>query len=163
MPDPVGTSRSRPALEYLSLGQGQRVPYPTPSSPLASKVGQGNRRTNTKPEQILRSMLHRAGFRFRKDLRVGTPNGAVRVDIAFTRVRLAVFVDGCFWHSCPEHGSSPKSNQAYWGPKLSRNVERDRRNDLDLELAGWTVLRIWEHENVASAASRVTASYRELA
>lgn len=148
--------------DYVSLGGGEQAPYPLPSSHLASKVAQSNRRTDTTPERVLRSTLHRAGFRFRKDLRIRTEDGSVRVDIAFTRVRLAVFLDGCFWHSCPEHGSRPKSNQSYWLPKLARNVVRDRRNNRDLATMGWSVLRIWEHENVMDAASRVIARYQEL-
>src|ERR1700759_4905576 len=69
----------------------------------------------------------------------------VRPDMAFTARKVAVFVDGCFWHACPEHGSKPRANEWYWGPKLVRNVERDRINDAALILAGWTVVRLWEH------------------
>jgi DNA mismatch endonuclease (patch repair protein) len=68
---------------------------------------------------------------------------------------MAVFVDGCFWHSCPQHGSTPKANSEYWQPKLLRNIERDREVDARLKSAGWAVLRIWEHEDVEVAADRV--------
>ena len=121
------------------------------------------RRTNTKPEIALRSALHRQGYRFRKDLRLVLNEGVkVRPDIAFTARRVAVFVDGCFWHACPEHGSKPRANEWYWGPKLVRNVERDQLNDTSLKLAGWTVVRLWEHvpvdEAVATVVSALTAA-----
>ncbi len=119
---------------------------------------QAIRRANTKPETALRSALHRAGLRFRKDLRIDLADVRVRPDIVFTRARLAVFVDGCFWHCCPEHGRQPTVNTGYWSPKLERNVERDRRNTVALEQAGWTVVRIWEHQNIAEAARVVEAA-----
>ncbi len=75
----------------------------------------------------------------------------------FSVVKLAVMVDGCFWHSCPEHGSRPKSNQAWWEAKIGRNVERDRDTDRALAEAGWAVIRVWEHEPVDSAATRIEA------
>lgn len=81
----------------------------------------------------------------------------VRPDIVFSRQRVAVFVDGCFWHSCPAHSVPPKSNQWYWGPKLERNRERDRLADGALTEAGWKVLRIWEHATVAEGAELVAA------
>ena len=104
-----------------------------------------NRRTDTKPELALRAALHAMGYRYRKDFRLDLPLRRVRPDIAFTRRKVAVFVDGCFWHACPEHGSKPKSNDWYWSPKLAKNVERDRAADEALAQAGWTVVRLWEH------------------
>jgi DNA mismatch endonuclease (patch repair protein) len=114
------------------------------------------RRTDTKPELALRSELHKRGLRFRKDLRLDL-GGAVRPrpDIVFTRARVAVFVDGCFWHQCPEHSRAPRQNAGYWSPKLARNVERDRSNDEALHAAGWTVVRLWEHVRIAEAVDRV--------
>ena len=100
----------------------------------------GNRRADTKPELALRAALFAMGYRYRKDLRLDLPLRRVRPDIAFTSRRVAVFVDGCFWHACPEHGSKPKSNEWYWSPKLTKNVERDRAVDDALAEAGWTVL-----------------------
>ena len=116
------------------------------------------RRTNTKPEIALRSALHRRGYRFRKDLRLDLNEGArVRPDIAFTGRRVAVFVDGCFWHACPEHGRDPAVNQWYWAPKLRRTVERDRAADAALAAAGWRVVRIWEHVTITDAVAAVVA------
>lgn len=114
-----------------------------------------NRRRDTKPELAIRTALHRAGFRYRCDLRIDLPGGRVRPDIVFTRKRVAVFVDGCYWHSCPEHGTQPKSNQAFWSQKLARNVERDARNTDLLTGSGWTVVRVWEHEDTVAAVERI--------
>ncbi|PKW14110.1 T/G mismatch-specific endonuclease [Saccharopolyspora spinosa] len=117
-----------------------------------------NRRSDTKPEVALRSELHRQGYRYRKDHRLDLPTGVrVRPDIVFTRRKVAVFVDGCFWHVCPEHGRQPTRNEWYWSPKLRRNVERDRRADQALANAGWQVVRIWEHEILTDAVARVRA------
>jgi DNA mismatch endonuclease (patch repair protein) len=116
------------------------------------------RRTNTKPELALRSALHRRGYRFRKDYRLDLDAGArVRPDIAFTARRVAVFVDGCFWHVCPEHGRNPEVNEWYWAPKLRRTMERDRAADAALAAAGWRVVRIWEHVPLDDAIAAVTA------
>ena len=105
-----------------------------------------NRRTDTKPELALRRALHSRGYRYRKDYRLDLDGGQrVRPDIAFTARRVAVFVDGCFWHCCPQHGSKPAVNVGYWDPKLRRNVERDRAADTALAAAGWEVVRVWEH------------------
>ena len=118
-----------------------------------------NRRTDTKPELALRHALHRLGYRYRKDYRLDLDGGRrVRPDIAFTARKLAVFVDGCFWHACPEHGSKPRANEWYWGPKLVRNVERDRINDAALILAGWTVVRLWEHVPLDEAVTTVVSA-----
>src|SRR5258708_12960495 len=111
-----------------------------PRAPQASSEGRSAnmraiRRTDTKPELALRRALHAMGYRFRKDYRLDLDGGRrVRPDIAFTARRVAVFVDGCFWHACPDHGSRPAVNQGYWTPKLLRNVERDRAADTPLQL-----------------------------
>ena len=139
----------------VNLGGGEVVPYPEPSSPAATTIGKANVRRDTKPEIALRSELHRRGRRFRKDLLVRFDGGRVHPDVVFTRRKVAVFVDGCFWHSCPIHGRMPKANPQYWQPKLQANVARDRRVDAGLQLAGWTVVRIWEHDGIADAADRV--------
>jgi DNA mismatch endonuclease (patch repair protein) len=118
----------------------------------------GNRSTDTAPEVALRSELHRRGLRFRKNARPAS--GLPRADVLLPRARLAVFVDGCFWHRCPDHGTSPRTNSGYWRAKLDRNVDRDRRNDEALAAAGWAVMRLWEHEDPADAARRVELRYR---
>jgi DNA mismatch endonuclease, patch repair protein len=149
--DGEGTGR------HVTLGGGVRVPYPEPTSAGATAVARGNRRSGTKPEIALRSELHRRGRRFRKDhlLRVGGVRA--RVDIVFTRQRVAVFVDGCFWHGCPDHQTVPRRNREYWVPKLKANRERDARVDAALRAEAWRVLRIWEHETPSAAADQVEA------
>ncbi len=133
--------------------------YPHPSSEGRAANMRANRRTDTKPELALRRALHRQGYRFRKDYRLDLADGKrVRPDIAFTARRVAVFVDGCFWHACPEHGSRPASNVWYWEPKLRRNVERDRAADAALATAGWDVVRVWEHEPLEAAVTAVLAA-----
>lgn len=144
----------------MALGGGVRVPYPEPTDAAATRVGRGNRRTGTKPEVALRSALHRLGLRFRKDFPIDTGRRKVRPDIVFTRARVAVFVDGCFWHGCPEHQVLPRANPDYWRPKLRRNVERDRETGIALAEAGWDVVRVWEHEGVEQAARRIAGLVR---
>jgi DNA mismatch endonuclease, patch repair protein len=122
-----------------------------------------NRRTDTKPEMALRRALHAQGLRYRKDYRLDLEGARVRPDIAFTARRLAVFVDGCFWHACPEHGTKPAANTWYWGPKLTRNVERDRAADAALLAAGWRVVRVWEHESLDAAVAAVNDALGSLA
>lgn len=140
----------------VSLGNGQCVPYAEPTSGAATKMGKANRRTDTRAETRLRSALHHRGLRFRKDYPVRAPgHRPVRVDVAFTRARVAVFVDGCFWHGCPDHFQPPKSNQDYWGPKIEANRARDAFVDQLLASDGWTVIRLWEHEPLGAAVERI--------
>jgi DNA mismatch endonuclease, patch repair protein len=116
-----------------------------------------NRGSDSAPEVALRRELYRRGLRFRKHVR---PLSGMRCtgDVVFTRQRVVVFVDGCFWHRCPIHATDPKANAEFWSAKFERNVARDRKNDTDLAEAGWTVVRIWEHEPPDEAADRVCAA-----
>src|SRR5687768_8666779 len=107
------------------LRDGTRLTPPIPTSAAASAVMRANRKSDTRPETRLRSALHARGLRFRKHLPIDAAGLRVRPDIVFPRVRLAVFVDGCFWHSCPIHGTNPRGNSSYWSPKLKSNVRRD--------------------------------------
>jgi DNA mismatch endonuclease (patch repair protein) len=131
------------------------LPYPEPTSAAVSRRMRRNLKTDTKPEQALRSIIHRQGYRFRKHYPIRTPDRLIKPDIVFPRLRLAVFVDGCFWHCCPIHGNEPRANTDYWKPKLRHNVERDREVDRALKEAGWTVLRVWEHEDPHAVAARI--------
>ena len=109
---------------------------------------------DTEPELRLRRVLHGRGFRYRLHRR--PVDGFRRIaDIVFIRAKVAVFVDGCFWHRCPQHGTEPKANAAWWKVKLDKNVGRDRETDQVLTAAGWTVIRVWEHEDPETAADRV--------
>jgi DNA mismatch endonuclease (patch repair protein) len=105
----------------------------------------------------LRSELHRRGFRYRVD-QAPAPDVRSRADLVFGPTRVAVYVDGCFWHSCPEHGTSPKANADFWKKKLDRNRERDAETNCHLKSRGWQVIRVWEHEDPIKAANRVEAA-----
>ena len=119
------------------------------------------RERDTGTERALRSALHARGLRFRKDYLVPVHGGrATRVDIAFTRARLVVLVDGCFWHGCPKHGRVPSANPQYWPDKLKRNRERDRLVTASLERDGWVVVRLWEHLPLRQAVETVESAVR---
>lgn len=115
-----------------------------------------NRRRDTGPELALRRALFARGMRFRVDHSIRLEGGRpIRPDIVCTRPRVAVFVDGCFWHGCPEHGSMPKSNRDFWVSKIKRNRERDRAQTAVLEAAGWKVVRVWEHDPIVSSTDHI--------
>lgn len=130
---------------------------PAASSPEARNRMQANRRRDTKPEKLLRSILHARGRRYRIDYPIRPAYGVrpIRPDIVFPQAKLAIFVDGCFWHSCPEHGTMPKANQDYWRVKLAENLQRDHRTTTELTKAGWKVIRLWTHISALEAADRV--------
>lgn len=130
-----------------------------PPSPVRSRNMSAVKRSNTRPEIVLRKALHREGFRFRKDYPIRVEGRLARPDIAFTRRRIAVFVDGCFWHGCRAHGQIPATNTAFWTDKLANNVARDRRQDTLLAAAGWRVIRVWEHDNVEDGMAAVRSAY----
>lgn len=102
----------------------------------------------------LRREVHRRGLRYRVDASLpGLPRR--RADLLFTKRRIAVFVDGCFWHNCPQHGRPPGNNAGWWSKKLEGNMARDQDTNRHLVAQGWTVLRFWEHEDMAQAADVV--------
>ncbi|MGV1004863.1 MAG: very short patch repair endonuclease [Candidatus Nanopelagicales bacterium] len=113
---------------------------------------------NTTSEVALRRELHRLGLRFR--LHLSDLPG--RPDIAFTRARLAVFVDGCFWHRCPLHASMPKNNREWWAAKLEKTVERDLRKDDALRGLGWLPVHVWEHEDPTAAADKIWEIWKQM-
>jgi DNA mismatch endonuclease, patch repair protein len=121
-----------------------------------------NRRRDTSPELAIRRALHAEGFRFRVDLALRPDRvRLIRPDIVFTRAKVAVFIDGCFWHGCPEHGRRVGgANASYWGPKIARNRERDREQTARLARVGWDVVRVWEHEDTADAVRRIGEAVR---
>ena len=112
------------------------------------------RRRDTKPEVALRRELHRRGLRYFVD-RAPLKGMRRRADVVFPRRKVAVYVDGCFWHSCPIHATQPRNNAQWWADKLSANVARDRNTDERLEAEGWTVVRVWAHEPAADVAEKV--------
>lgn len=129
---------------------------PAASSPDVQRRMVRQRRRDTKPEMVLRRALHALGLRYRVDKAV-LPGVRRRADVVFGPARVAVFVDGCFWHCCPEHATSPRANAEWWAEKLRRNVERDENTDAQLLAHGWQSIRVWEHEDADEAARRVMA------
>ena len=139
------------------------TPHSATSEPLATPTAetrrrmQRQRRRDTKPELALRRALHARGWRFRVDI-APLPGLRRRADVVFTRHRVAVYVDGCFWHSCPTHRTIPKNNHAWWVAKLLANVERDRDTERRLQSAGWITIRLWEHTALDEAIASVEAA-----
>jgi DNA mismatch endonuclease, patch repair protein len=115
---------------------------------------QSNRSRDTKPELALRSAVHALGLRYRVGAK---PLAGLRrtADLVFPTTKVAVFLDGCFWHGCPEHHTVATANAKFWADKVSGNRARDRDTDARLDAAGWVSVRVWEHEDPAEAAQRV--------
>lgn len=118
---------------------------------------QAIRSRDTKPERVIRQLLHARGFRYRVAAR---PLADLRrtADIVFRPTQVAVFIDGCYWHGCPDHYVSPKTNPGYWSGKVAGNIARDRDTDKCLAAAGWLVLRFWEHEPSELCADKIAAT-----
>ncbi|MFC8279574.1 very short patch repair endonuclease [Rhodococcoides kroppenstedtii] len=115
-----------------------------------------NTRRDTKPELAVRRLLHAAGYRYRVDYAPLPSHRRLKADLVFTRARVAVFIDGCFWHGCPQHLYAPKTNQSYWEPKLVATRERDAKTVALFQSRGWLAIRFWEHENPAAVARDVS-------
>lgn len=136
--------------------QGERLTrYPYPTSAAVSAAMRANRKRDTGPELRLRSRLRAQGMRFRTNVALSVAGLRVRPDIVFRRQQVAVFIDGCFWHSCRWHGTRPRVNTHYWLPKLRRVAARDRMVKRLLTRAGWRVVRVWEHIAPQRAADLV--------
>lgn len=128
---------------------------PSASSEAARATMRANRGRDTGPELAVRRALHRMGLRYRVDHPLPFDRRR-RADIAFTRARVAVFIDGCFWHGCPDHGTTPRTNTQFWSEKIARNRRRDHDTTVRLEAEGWVVLRFWEHEEQMSVAFAIS-------
>lgn len=117
---------------------------------------QGNRSRDTRPELAIRREVHRLGLRYRISCR---PEAAIRrtADLVFRRTKVAVFIDGCYWHGCPEHFHQPRANVDYWAGKIGGNVAHDRETDRLLRERGWEVVRIWEHQEPAVGAKLIAS------
>ena len=131
---------------------------PEASSPAARQRMKRQRQRDTAPEIAIRRLLHAKGYRYRIDHPI--PGLRRRVDVAFTARRVAVLVDGCFWHACPIHGTRPKQNREWWDAKLRANVARDRDTDRFLAEHGWIPVRVWEHEDPDEAVARIVLALR---
>jgi DNA mismatch endonuclease, patch repair protein len=131
----------------------QRVPTTSPDEATKRRmrrVGQ----VDTAAELAIRRILFARGLRYRKGHRP-VPGVRTKADLAFRGPRVAVYIDGCFWHGCPDHATWPKTNEVFWRQKIEANMARDRRIDASLEEEGWVVVRVWEHESPESAAERI--------
>ena len=137
----------------------KKAEHADPVEPATSKRMARTAQRDNPRERELRSKLHRRGLRYRlhRCLLVGSRRS---VDITFPASRTAVLIDGCFWHGCPEHRTWPKNNAEWWRAKIEGNIARDRDSDRRLAEAGWTVVRVWEHETVEAAADRIEAVVR---
>jgi DNA mismatch endonuclease (patch repair protein) len=136
------------------------VSGPVPADASVRARMQAQRERDTGIERALRSRLHARGLRFRLHRRL-LAGSRREADLVFPRARVAVFVDGCFWHGCPEHATWPKHNADFWREKIERNVARDRDTDARLAADGWQVVRVWEHEAVEAAVERVERAVAE--
>ena len=137
----------------------RRSNVPAASSPDAEARMKRTRQRDTRCEVEIRRILHARGLRYRVDRKV-LEGLRRRADIVFGPARVAVFVDGCFWHACPEHASWPKANAEFWRAKIEGNRARDRDTDARLVEAGWVVVRVWEHVPPERAASRIAEILR---
>ena len=142
----------RATWSKLTVGRAMRPSFA--STQETRRRMQAVRRRDTPKELQLRSLLHKSGLRYRVDC-APLPGLRRRADLVFPKVRIAVFVDGCFWHGCPEHATWPRAHSDWWREKLEANVRRDRDTDEKLLAAGWRVVRVWAHEDMRGAARRI--------
>jgi len=149
-----GPPRPAPPSAATMAAAGVRGRPPLPPSTLTRRRLGAQRTRDTAPELALRRELHRRGRRFHVD-RAPLTGLRRRADLVFPRSKVAVYVDGCFWHCCPRHATHPKNNAAWWATKLAANVARDRDTDARLGAAGWVIVRVWEHQKPADAADLV--------
>ena len=142
-----------------SAGPAQREAWKAPEGSWASSAAnrrsmRGNRSRDTKPELALRRLVHAQGLRYRVAAKP-LPKMRRTADLLFRPTKVAVFVDGCFWHGCPEHFVPPKTNPDYWEKKIGGNVQRDHDTDSRLAEEGWLVLRFWAHQAPEECADTV--------
>lgn len=161
---PWARSSSRPPTSRSPSRSLHGMIDPVTSRSWAANPGvrrsmQSNRRRDTGPEISVRRLVHAAGLRYRVDRRP-VPDLNRRADLVFTRARIAVFVDGCFWHGCPDHHTVAKTNASFWAEKVAKNRLRDMETDRLLREAGWFVMRVWEHEDPKSVAKRIVDEVR---
>jgi DNA mismatch endonuclease (patch repair protein) len=156
------TSRSNDAGDQrrrLTTFAGPRFAGREPvSAPVAARMARTGRR-DTKPEIEIRRLLYARGLRYRVDQPV-LEGMRRRADLVFRTARVAVFIDGCFWHGCPEHATWPKHNAEFWREKIEANRQRDRDTDRRLIEEGWSAVRVWEHQNAAQAANYIEGLVR---
>lgn len=151
----MGRSDGRPSISRRGA-QSTTLDRSFASSATIRRKMQRQQSRNTAPELALRRVLHSLGLRYRVD-RAPLPDLRRRADVVLGASRVAVYVDGCFWHVCPQHGTWPRANAEWWKTKLERNRARDVDTNIRLEAEGWKVIRVWEHEPAEAAAVRIAA------
>src|SRR5688572_14804438 len=139
--------------------QSEDLCRPKASSAAVRRRMQSTPQRDTPAELRIRKLLHARGLRYSINARP-LKNSRRRADVVFRRARIAIFVDGCFWHGCPEHGTWPRANEQFWREKILSNKERDSDTNLQLKATGWEVIRVWEHEAPAEAARRIARRVR---
>lgn len=152
---PTKRGRGQPSRRIAQIRQ-EVDPTPRPLDAAVSARMRRQKTAGTKPEIEIRRRLHGAGLRYR----LRHSGLGCRPDIILTRARIAVFIDGCFWHGCPDHGSIPKNNHQWWSDKLAESQRRDLRNDRHLAENGWLVMRYWEHEDPDIVAEMIVGQWR---
>jgi DNA mismatch endonuclease (patch repair protein) len=159
--DPRRPETSTSVRGVPAAGRSRRSSAPPPASnEVILQRMRSTKRRDTKPELALRSALHGLGLRFFVDRPIGGTRR--RADIVFPRDRLAIYVDGCYWHGCPVHGTTPKENRDWWIAKFAANRARDDDTVAKLCAAGWTVLRFWEHDDPAVAAGKIRSTLQQI-
>lgn len=144
-------------------GKTKDMKNPKSSSQAASNRMRASKSRDTTPEKSLRKELHKRGLRYRIDARPIMELNR-RADIVFRSAKVAIFVDGCFWHGCPKHGTQAKANAKFWKAKIRRNQERDAETNQLLKKTGWKVIRVWEHEKPEKASGKIykIVTYRKM-
>lgn len=138
---------------------GRSFEYPVPLDEGTARRMRAVPQRDTAPELAIRSALHQMGLRFFVN-RITVAGLRRRSDLIFPSARVAVFIDGCFWHGCPVHVTWPRNNGAYWREKIERNRQRDTDTNRCLSEAGWLAVRVWTHEDIAEAAERIATVVR---
>lgn len=152
---PLAPSLTQPAAHPRQMASGQPSTSSASSDHVRQRMTNTPRRDNPFELQV-RKTLHARGLRYRVDKPLPGITRS-RPDVVFPTEKIAVYLDGCFWHSCPTHGTLPITNREWWSSKLAANTERDRRHDRDLKSAGWLVARFWEHEDPPEIADAIEA------
>jgi DNA mismatch endonuclease (patch repair protein) len=141
-------------LSKTKAAGNKRIAKPAPSSDAALHRMKAAKPRDTAPEKALRSKLHKKGLRYQVDVKPVRDLNR-KADILFRSAKVAVFVDGCFWHGCPIHGTQAKANAEFWKNKIKQNQKRDADTTKQLKIAGWRIIRIWEHENSIKASEKI--------
>lgn len=152
-------TRDASSLPVSRRRQSEELSPPKASSAAVRRRMQSTPQRDTPAELRIRKLLHAMGLRYSVDAKP-LDDSPRRADVVFRRAKVTVFVDGCFWHGCPEHGTWPRANEQFWRAKILANIERDADTNQRLRDHGWLVIRVWEHEDPDPAAKRIARRVR---